>query len=724
MKLVPTVLCASMLAAAAARGEEGMWMPAQIPDLAPELAAAGMELDPARLADLTGDPMGAVISLGGCTASFVSPEGLIVTNHHCVYGSVQFNSTPERDLIQNGFLAATRADELPAAPGSYVYVTTGIRDVSAEVLGGLEPGVEDAERARRVERRERELVDACEAPGGRRCRVASFYEGSLFLEVTQLEIRDVRLVYASAEGIGNFGGETDNWMWPRHTGDFGFLRAYVSPGGQPADPSPDNVPYRPEHWLKVATKGVQPGDLVWIPGYPGRTYRYRTEVEVASAREFTMPAYVRLAKDLIAILERENQRGKAVEIANYGRIRGYANAMKKYEGILLASRDGSLEAQRAERERRISALLASDPALAAELGDPVAALAALDAEKRSTERRDQVLDALTRFGSVMLSQATTLWRLAEERPKPDLDREDAYRDRDRSRLMQGIARAQRSIEAGSDRAGLRHVLGLAVELPAGQRIAALDERLAATGKATDGERIEAFLDGLYAGTRTAELEVRRAMAKESTEQLAARGDSMIDFARALAPVAAERRARDRALEGAALRVRPAYMKALQKLANGRLYPDANSTLRFTWGKVSGYQPRDAVAYAPRTTLAGVLEKATGEEPFHAPAALLAAARTIPPGYLDPALGSVPVDFLSTCDITGGNSGSPTLNGRGELVGLAFDGNWEGMVSDYRFDPDVVRTIHVDAVYMRWVMDEVDRAHGLLREMGLPVLTDN
>ncbi len=239
--------------------DEGMWMPRQIPDLAPELKAAGMSLDPAKLADLTGDPMGAVVSLGGCTASFVSPQGLIVTNHHCVYGSLQFNSTTERNLIENGFLAAELSDELPAAPGTYVYVTTGIRDVTKEVVGNPLAKLADADYARQVERRSRMLVDACEKPGGRRCNVARFYEGSLFLEVTQMEIRDVRLAYASGEGIGNFGGEIDNWMWPRHTGDFGFLRAYVGPDGKPADFAKENVPYRPQHFMKMATEGVQGG---------------------------------------------------------------------------------------------------------------------------------------------------------------------------------------------------------------------------------------------------------------------------------------------------------------------------------------------------------------------------------------------------------------------------------------------------------------------------------
>jgi hypothetical protein len=711
LKRIVPFLCAALAAPLAAN--EGMWMPRQLPAFGPELAAAGLEIDPARLTDLTGDPLGAVVSLGGCTASFVSPEGLIVTNHHCIYGSLQHNSTPERDLIAGGFLARSRAEELPAAPGSSVWVTTAIRDVTAEVRGNPHVRLSDAAYARAVERRSRELVDACEQPGGLRCRVASLYEGSLFLEVTQAEIRDVRLVYAPAAGIGNFGGEVDNWMWPRHTGDFGFLRAYVAPDGRRAEHAADNVPYRPARWLKVATTGVGPGDLVWIPGYPGRTYRYRTAAEVRAAREHSMPRYVELARDLIALLERENARGREVGLANYARIRGLANTMKKYEGQLLAMRDGSVEAALDAREAK----LREDPALARVLDR----LDALAAEKRATERRDFALDALER-ASVLYSQAFELVRLAEESAKPDLDREEGYRDRDRQRLIQGIARAQRSIEPTSDRAGLRHALGLVVALPAGQRIAELDRRLAATGRAGDAERIEALLDPLYAGTKVGDLEARRAMAQRSTAELSALGDPMLDLALALAPLDAERRERDEAHEGAALRVRPDYLRGVERLAGRELYPDANGTLRVTWGRVEGFRPRDGVVYEPRTTLAGAVAKATGESPFDAPAALLEAAKSVPAAYRDPDLGDVVVDFLSTCDITGGNSGSPTLNGRGELVGLAFDTNWEGVVADFDFREEVSRSIHVGATYLRWVMDEVDGADHLLVEMGLPVVS--
>jgi hypothetical protein len=710
--------------------DEGMWMPRQIPELAADLAKRGMELDPARLADLTGDPLGAVVSLGGCTASFVSPAGLIVTNHHCVYGSIQFNATPERDLITDGFQAKTRAEELPTAPGSYVYVTTAIRDVTAEVLGEDAPAIaarraatpaEDAALAKRIERRTNQLIDACERPGGVRCNVAKFFEGTLFLEITQLEIRDVRLVYAPAEGIGNFGGEIDNWMWPRHTGDFGFLRAYVGTDGRPADPAKGNVPYRPKHWLRFATEGVDPGDLVWIPGYPGRTYRYKTSEEVATAAEVVMPEFVRFARETIALLERENRRGKAVEQANYSRIRSAANTMKKYEGILSGMTDGDVGAQRGARESAIRELAAADPALAREIGDPLAELAALEAGERLWAEHDLVLSWIER-ASPMLSQAIKLQRMAEERPKSDLDREEGYRDRDLARFRQALRRAQRSIEPESDRATLRYLLERASELPAAVQIGALERRLAAAPGDADAERLEALLDTLYAGTRVGELAERQAMAEETAAQLAARHDPMLDLAAELSAAVAARRERERAATGAALRIRPRYMKALEHLAQGRLYPDANSTLRFTYGTVAGYSPRDAVSYTPQTSLDGVLAKSTGQEPFATPPALTRAAARPAAPYVDPQIGAVPVNFLSTCDITGGNSGSPTLNGRGEIVGLAFDGNIEGVGGDYLFEPEITRTIHVDAVYVRWIMDAVDRAHHLLREMGLPVLS--
>src|SRR5438874_1627193 len=357
-----------------------MWMPQQIPSLAAELKKAGLKIDANRFADLTGDPMGAVISLGGCSASFVSPDGLVVTNHHCGFGALQFNSTPQRDLITNGFLAKTREEELPAGPGSRIFVTTNIEDVTNRVSGNLAASLSNIDREKTLDRNVKQLVDECEKPGGVRCRVASFFEGAQYLRTTQMEIKDVRLVYAPALGIGDFGGETDNWMWPRHTGDWSYLRAYVGKDGKPADYSKDNVPYHPAHILKVSSEGMNNGDLVIVAGYPGRTFRYCTSSEVENMQQYAFPAFVRYATDLNNILREMGKNDKAVEIANANRVKGNDNTLKNYTGSLTGFEKFSIVAQRQKREADLNAWIAAHPADAKKYAGALDQLNALQAK--------------------------------------------------------------------------------------------------------------------------------------------------------------------------------------------------------------------------------------------------------------------------------------------------------------------------------------------------------
>jgi hypothetical protein len=660
--------------------DEGMWMPQQMPQLAGELQKAGVSLDPQRLADLTGDPMGAVVSLGGCTASFVSAEGLVVTNHHCAFGSIQHNATPERDLIANGFLAGTRAEELPAAPGTKVWVTTKIEDVTPRVTAGITAKTSDVERARRLDRRGKELVAECEKAGGVRCRVSSFFEGSQYLRTTQAEISDVRLVYAPARMIGEFGGEIDNFEWPRHTGDFAFYRAYV-----------DGKPYRPKQWLRVAKEGVNEGDTVIVAGYPGRTFRYKTADEVRNYKEFVYPTNIRYFSDTIRILEEAGKDSRDVQIRNASRIKSLANSLKNYTSVSEGFSKDRIVESRLEREAKMRAV-------SPEVLDEIARL---NASHFATRERDLILDFLTGRGSPMLQQAFTFVRLATERPKKDLDRLAKYQEREWSGLRSASDRAQRTIDAGSDRAVMSYFL---------REAAAHDVK----------PLMGVDLDALYANTKIGDREERTKMLSESVAQLKARRDSMIDLAFALLPLYEQREAEEQAWTGAMARLRPRYFDLLRQANGGTLYPDANSTLRITIGRVEGYTPRDATHYGPQTTLRGVVEKETGKDPFANPPALLAAAadpaKTRP--YVDPELRDVPVNFLSTCDTTGGNSGSPTLNAKGELVGLLFDGNYESIDADFLFTPAVTRSIHVDTQYMLWVMDAVDGADALIRELGL------
>jgi hypothetical protein len=705
------------------RAEQGMWMPQQIPALAARLRALGFAGDPKAFADLTGQPMGAIVSLGGCTASFVSPDGLIVTNHHCATGGLQFNSSAQRNLLADGFLARTREEELSNGPGSRVFVTTSVTEVTEAIAGRMDAAATDRQRTDAIERRIKERVAACEK-GGLRCSVTSFFEGLKYYEIAQMEIRDVRLVYAPAEGIGVFGGETDNWRWPRHTGDWSFLRAYVGKDGKPAAYSKDNVPYRPAHWLKVSAQGARPGELVFVVGYPGRTMRHRTYAEIKETTEWALPRSVRLAKEQLTLIDKLTAGNKDLAIKLSGRVQGLNNGLTNNQGVLEGLVKGGALQQKAAQEKELRAWIAATPAREKKYGDVLAGLDALQAEGEKTRERNAVLGSLG-GASQYLAAAQTLYRLSVQRPKGDLDRDAGFQERDWSRIREGQDRMQRTIDATADRAFLRWAIQLAAALPADQRIEPLDKAvgLRAGLAAAEAERaIDGFLDKLYAATKMGDKDFRLGLIDKSTAEIQATGDSFVVLAAALEPLAESVRDAGRSRTGAYTRLRPRYMEALLARAGGLVAPDANSTLRVTYGRVKGVDARDGMFYKPQTGLAGIVEKQTGEGDFNAPRkqldAIAAFLKNRKSPYLDPAIKDVPVNFLSTVDTTGGNSGSPTLNAKGELVGLLFDGTYESVSSDYLFDEVKTRSIHVDSRYMLWNMTQVDGATNLVKEMAV------
>ena len=717
------VLCAGILLATAIglRADQGMWMPQQIPDLAAKLRKMGFTGDPQAFADLTGQPMGAVVSLGGCSASFVSPDGLIVTNHHCVTGGLQFNSTPQRDLLANGFLAKTRDEELSNGPGSRVFVTTSVKDVTEAITGTIEPGATDRQRNDLIDRRVKGRVAACEK-NGLRCSVTPFFEGLKYFEIAQMEIRDVRLVYAPAEGIGVFGGETDNWRWPRHTGDWSFVRAYVGKDGKPAAYAKDNVPYKPAHWLKVSAVGANPGDLVFVVGYPGRTMRHRTFAEIKETTEWTLPRSVRLAEEQLALIDKLVANNKELAIKLAARVQGLNNGLTNTKGVLEGLVKGGALAQKEAQEKALAAWIAAAPERQKLYGDVLPAMAALQADAEKVRERNAVFNQLS-SASQFLSAAQTIYRLSVERPKSDLDREAGYQERDWSRIRESLDRLQRSLDAGADRSFLRWAAHLAAALPASQRIDALDQAMGVRAGAPAADidtAIDAWLEKLYAGTKLGDRDVRLAAIDKSTADLRASNDTFIALAAALEPTAESMRESAKNRAGAYARLRPRYMQALLAKAGGLVAPDANSTLRVTYGQVKGVDARDGLLYKPQTTLEGILEKQTGEGDFNAPQKQIDAIRAFEAKkqspYLNKPLNDVPVNFLSTVDTTGGNSGSPTLNARGELVGLLFDGTYESVSSDYLFDEVKTRSIHVDTRYMLWNMSAVDGADHLIKEM--------
>ena len=429
--------------------------------------------------------MGAIVSLGGCSASFVSPDGLIVTNHHCAVSALQYNATPERNLLLDGFLAQTRAQELSNGPGARVYVTVSVSDVTEAITGRIDRRLDDLWRFTLVDRRIKARVAACETPRtaaevALRCRVEPFFGGLRYFETAQLEIADVRTVYAPAAGIGNFGGETDNWRWPRHTGDWSFFRAYVGKDGKPAPYAKDNVPYHPKRWLRMQPSGVQDGGLVFVVGYPGRTQRHQTYAEVKETSEWTFPRFVKTAQEQIGILEPLGQSDKELAIKAASRLRYLENFQTNRKGMLEGLVKGGVLAKKQREEQELAEWIAAEPGRRAEYGDVLPALAALQAEAEKTRERDAVFTGLTNASS-MLAAAQTARLLAVERAKPsDLDRETEYQQRNWQRIREAQQRAQKTIDARIDRALLRWAMGYAAALPGDQRIAGLDKMVGLT----------------------------------------------------------------------------------------------------------------------------------------------------------------------------------------------------------------------------------------------------
>ncbi|QND69030.1 S46 family peptidase (plasmid) [Mesorhizobium loti] len=692
----------------ATSAHEGMWMPGQIADVGAAMRVDGLQIDPALLRRLDTGPLNAIVSLGGCSASFVSPQGLVATNHHCVFGSIQYNSKEGQDYLTNGFLAKSLGEELPAAPGSRIYVIEDMRDVTADMLKGVSDKLNGFARYERLDTNRKALIAACEAQPNRRCDVEGYYGGDSYYLEQKLEIQDVRLAYAPALGIGNFGGETDNWMWPRHTGDFGFYRAYVAPDGSSRPYARDNVPYRPKSWLRIAHEGVQEGDFVMVAGFPGTTNRLRTAGEVQFNFADYEPLLQRLLSDYAAQIKRATAGNRDAQIRYAAILQGAENYEKKLAGDLAGADAIGLDARKANEEKAYRDWVADDPARQARYDTAIRELDAMVAENSRASLKGLRQALLDR--AQILSSARTLYRWAKEHEKPDEDRESGFQDRDLNETVDQLTQIELRYLPDIDRKLFEAALDEYRRLDAKDRDTAFETALDQIG-----------LDRLYADTKLADTATRLGWLGKPATAFEASDDPFIKLAVALYPgdIAAEVAKKDRA--GRTQAPRATYMQGLRvyRQAIGQpVYPDANGSLRITWGKVAG-RTRDGQIWTPFTTAEGLLAKHTGRGEFDAPDAVVAAIRAKDYGpYVAPALGTLPVDFMSTVDITNGNSGSATLNGRGEFVGLVFDGTLEGVISDWAPDADRNRSIHVDSRFMIWTMDKIDGAGRLLKEMGV------
>jgi len=693
---------------------EGKWTPSQVLELGDDyLKAAGLEL-PART---LWDPekgeglLSAAIWVDGCSAAFVSKTGLLVTNHHCLFSILQEHSTPSRNLIDEGFLAKTPEEELRGKT-ERIRVMRGFTDVTAQMLAAVPEGADDLTRAKALERRSSELVIECEKRPATRCQVAAYDGGVQYLLVDALELSDLRLVYAPPRGVGEFGGEVDNWMWPRHTGDFAIARAYAA----------DGRPFEPKHIFPIAKKGVGPGDFVMVMGYPGVTFRALTAAEMEGMLNGVFGARRDVYGDWIAQLERVTDAKGRIAVAD--ELKSMHNRYKNARGQFAGFARGSLlQKQQAEEAQVVQ----WGQQKLAEGEDPMlrAALAARDELERSAKGeqqgavRDFLLGHFSPFSGITPSKAlfwpTTLIRAAQQRELPDLEREESYQERNLPRVKDKLERDQLRYFEAADQALTVDLVRRALALPPEARIASIDR---AFGEVKPGD-LPGAVALLYQRSKVTDPAARAKMWTETPEQLRARRDPLLELGFAFAEDVAAWEKRKLERIGEISRLRPTWRRAVMAWAGRPIAPDANRTLRVSFARVRGYSPRDGLFALPFTTLSGVIAKAQPTRPFIVPEKIQTAYREGRFGpWRDPALGEVPVDFLSDADTTGGNSGSPTVNARGELVGVNFDRVWENVANDFGYNPEVARNISADVRYLLWILDQVENADGLLRELGI------
>lgn len=701
MRFVSSLLVVLSLPAFAG---EGKWTPQQVLQLGPawvKQQGFALPLDKLWNEKAGGGLLANAVQLPGCSGSFVSADGLLITNHHCVVGILQEHSTPQANLVKDGYLAKTRADEKPAK-AFRVQVPRAFRDVTKDVLAAIPEGVDDLGRYKAVEAKQKALVAECEKQPGTRCTFAAF-DGGLFFTLTEFtELSDVRLVWAPPSAVGDYGGEIDNWMWPRHSGDFSLVRVYA-----------DGKPFQPKYFFPLSKDGVKPGDAVAILGYPGTSFRAQLADEMAVREQRWFPTVRGVMAEWLAIMDEEAKKSPEVGIAVADDARSFLNTRKNAEGQLAGLKRGRvLEKQRASEER-VKAFAAKKKEHAAAL-EAHAGLTALVQEQTATWDRDFVLDMSPR-GARALGWPLTIVRRSVEAQKPDAEREPGYQERDLSRLRDRLERDQKRYARVVDERMFASWVKRALALPKEQRLAPVDALFAAL---KDDAAIAKKITELVAASKVFDLETRKKLFDETPDQLKARKDPLFDLALALD---VERRAlRDRrdAFSGRVLKLRPVWRRAVIAEAGKPVAPDANSTLRVTFGRVKGYSPRDGVTMLPQTTLGGAVEKHTGVEPFDLPLKIRDHARQ-PGRWADPMLKDVPVDFLADCDTTGGNSGSPTIDGKGRLVGVNFDRVWENVANDFGYNPDVARNVNADVRYMLWMLEEVDGAGELVTELGVP-----
>ena len=694
------ILVIALMAAMTARADEGMWLPSLISQRIADMQEKGFRLDADDIYSINQASLkDAVVLFGrGCTGELISPEGLLLTNHHCGYGQIQQHSSVEHDYLKDGFWAMNRSEELPNK-GLTVSFLERMDDVTAQVLSGYTPDMTEDQRVELVKKNSQALIDEAVKEGkGLRATVEALYYGNQYFLFLYREYADVRLVGAPPSSIGKFGGDTDNWMWPRHTGDFSMFRIYADKDNNPAPYSKDNVPYRPKKYFHISTKGVQEGDFTFIYGFPGRTQEYIHSEGVRYIEEIGDPHKIHLRTLRLDIMNKHQSESQKVRIQYSSKNAGVSNAWKKWQGEVKGIKKMKTVQTKQEFEKAFDKW-----AQGGEFDGVVSKIASIYAELEPYQFATDYYTETVRtieVANFAMSTARLFKQDGFDKAKAAELAETFYKDWYLPIDKESFIAVMKEYEKN---------------VPADFKPIYYKEKFASYGS------IEAWAEDIFTNSIFIDQTKVGALTSEDKETVMA--DPAVEFfneflkwyAADIQPVTTRLNQDLQLAYRDYMRGQMVYCRT-QRVPKA-FYPDANLTLRVAYGHIKGYSPSDGTYYLPSSTIKGIMEKDNPEIfDYNIPQRLRDIYAAKDYGRWADASGEVPVCFIATNHTTGGNSGSPVINADGELIGLNFDRVWEGTMSDIVFDPDICRNIALDIRYVLFTIEKIGGAGYLLNEM--------
>ncbi|MDL2311395.1 S46 family peptidase [Bacteroidales bacterium OttesenSCG-928-B11] len=688
--------------------DEGMWLPMFIKDYNyADMQKLGLKLTPEQMYDINNSSLkDAIVQLGNfCTGEMISKDGLMITNHHCGYSSIADHSTEEHDYLKYGFWAMNKSEELPN-PGLTVTFLVRMDDVTKIVLEGVDKNTSESKRKEMVEKAAKKLKDENSEDGKYSVIVRPFYEGNEYYMFVYEVYKDVRLVGAPPSSIGKFGGDTDNWMWPRHTGDFTMFRVYTAPDGTPAEYSPDNIPLKPKHHLPISLKGIEENDYAMIWGFPGRTNRFMTSHEVRNTTNLMNPALVEACDVMLPIIRDAMNASDKVRIDYSDHFASLANMWKNKQGETASLLNLKVAERKEKQEEAIVKWVNQNTARKEQYGDFMSDI------KNAIDKVDA--NAIRAFWySNMAYRSATMMALPRYlgEANPGDEKNATISDEKKTKLLGFYQQIAGSLDQGVEAKLIEASFQLWEKLPEGNRP---DLSFLKKYKNDPAIFAKACVEkSIFGSKENFEKYLNKPSKKTFTE------DPLVHYSNLVFGLLFKS-------QGAYLNVnksleipRRSFIAAIKEMEGSKpMYPDANSTMRMTYGKVIDYYPVDGVHYLHYTTEKGILEKEIpGDPEFDVPAKLKELIEKKDFGKYGKN-GMLPVCFLTDNDITGGNSGSPVINANGEMIGIAFDGNWEALSSDIVFNTELQRCINVDIRYVMFVIDKFAGAGYLLDEMTI------